>query len=327
MKVLVTGASGFLGRFVVDAFLARGHDVRALVRPATKVDGMWRGPVDVVRADLAAFADGLDGVFDDVDALVHLAAAKGGDEQSQFAATAVGTERLLEAMSRSACRRLVLASSTTVYDWVAAESPVDETAPIAADLEARGGYTRAKVWQERVVHRLSDEHGFAATVLRPGILWGPGDPCPEGLTLRARGVEIVFGIRSRLPLTFVENCAECFVTVVESDATVGQTFNVVDPDPPPTRRFVSEYVRRTGASNTLITVPYRAGVAAVRAIDAVNRVAFGGKGRMPSAFVPARFVARFRPLRFTSAKLEAIAGWRPPYDVDAALERTYGPSR
>jgi UDP-glucose 4-epimerase len=327
VRVLVTGASGFLGRFVVDALIAQGHDVRGLVRPATKVDGRWRGPVEVLRADLASPGDQLEGVFDGVEALVHLAAAKGGDQQAQFAATAVGTERLLEAMARSRCRRVVMASSVTVYDWDAAAGPVAESAPIASDLEARGGYTRAKVWQERVLRRMAAEHGLMGTVLRPGILWGPGEPCPEGITLRAGGVELVFGLGARLPLTFVENCADCFAAVLTSEAAVGRTFNVVDPVSIPTGRFVRDHRRRTGTPGRVITVPYRAGLTAVHAVDVFNRALFAGKGRVPSAFVPARFVARFRPLRFSAAQLRDVVGWVPPYDLPTALERTYGPAR
>ena len=117
MRVLITGANGFLGRHVVAEFLRRGHAVRALVRPAARLDDLgWPEPVEVVRADLRVSRE-LAAAFAGVDVLVHLAAAVTGGEDAQLAATVVGTERLLDAMARSQTGRLVLASSFSVYDW------------------------------------------------------------------------------------------------------------------------------------------------------------------------------------------------------------------
>ena len=80
MKVLITGASGFLGRRVVDAFLARGVAVRAMVRPATDVGRLgWPDSVEIVRHDLRSRAP-LKDAFEGIDALVHLAACVGGDD-------------------------------------------------------------------------------------------------------------------------------------------------------------------------------------------------------------------------------------------------------
>ena len=117
MKVLVTGANGFLGRHVVDALLARGVEVRAMVRPAARVEQFgWSSKVEIFRADLRTSRD-LKRAFDGVDALIHLAAVVSGGEDAQFAGTVVGTERLLDAMAASACRRIVLCSSFSVYDY------------------------------------------------------------------------------------------------------------------------------------------------------------------------------------------------------------------
>lgn len=325
MNVLVTGAAGFLGRTVVDAFLANGHEVRALVRPGRDTAGLWRRAVDVVHADLAsAQAEKLDFAFDGVDALVHLAAVVSGDEATQFAATVVGTERTFESMARSSCRRAVLASSFTVYDWSSIGSELTESTPLTTDLEGRGAYTRAKVWQERVARRISDENDLALTILRPGIIWGPGGGYLDGVALRIRNVYVVFGRGVTLPFTFVGNCAACFVAVTEHSGTAGQVFNVVDPERPATAGLVRAGVRERGECATVLAVPYAVGSLAARTAGAANRLLFGGQGRLPSALHPARFQARFRPVRHTAAKLERTIGWSPPYDLRAALDATFG---
>src|ERR1700761_2698943 len=107
MRALVTGASGFLGRHVVDALLARGIEVRAMVRPAAHLEALgWPSSVEIFRADLRTSHE-LGHAFDSVDVLLHLAAVVSGGEDAQFAGTVVGTERLLDAMASSSCRRLV----------------------------------------------------------------------------------------------------------------------------------------------------------------------------------------------------------------------------
>lgn len=117
MRALVTGANGFLGRHVVGALLARDIEVRAMVRPAAPLEALsWSSSVEVFRADLRSSCE-LRRAFEGVDVLLHLAAVVSGGEDAQFAGTVVGTERLLDAMVHSACRRLVLCSSFSVYDY------------------------------------------------------------------------------------------------------------------------------------------------------------------------------------------------------------------
>ena len=83
MKVLVSGAGGFLGQQVVERLLKSGHDVRAIVRPAASAP-QWLGNVEICRADLR-ISNNLGSLFKGIDAVVHLAAATSGDEDLQFA--------------------------------------------------------------------------------------------------------------------------------------------------------------------------------------------------------------------------------------------------
>jgi nucleoside-diphosphate-sugar epimerase len=325
LNVLVTGAAGFLGRHVVAALLGRGHRVRALVRPATSIDGLpWADRVDAFRADLRAPAP-LDPAFEDVDVLVHLAARVGGSDAAQMADTVVGTERLLEAMARSATRRMVLASSFSVYDWGAIRGgTLTEESPLAAaDLYRRDGYTIAKTWQERVARRLSREHGWDLTVLRPGFIWGEGHADFAGLGQKIGRWYVVIAPAARPPLTHVENCADAFAEAALDPRAVGQTFNVVDNHGISSWRYLGEYRRRTGTGLIRIPVPYAAWLTGAVLASAVSRRIFGEKAKLPGLFVPCRFRARFRPLRFDTRKIRDILGWSPPLDLDRCLRRTY----
>jgi nucleoside-diphosphate-sugar epimerase len=323
VKILISGASGYLGRRVTAAFLERGHQVRAIVRPACDVTALpWADEVELFRADLRGTAN-LERAFEGADALVHLAAAVEGDDQARFNGTAVGTQRLLDAMGRSNTRRLVLAGSFSVYDGRAAAHGLDEATPIETlpHLYERDGYAVAKWWQEHLVRRCSHRHGWDLTVLRPGFIWDAGNWQVAGLGLHAGPVHAIVGPMSRPPLTHVENCADCFVTVTEDSRSVGQTFNVVDGHGVRRLRFARDMRRITRTDGTrLLPVPYWLGLGAACFAAALSRLCFGPGGRLPGLFVPDRFRARFSPALCSPQKLADRLGWRPLLDYPACLK-------
>ncbi len=145
MRALVTGANGFLGRHLVSALLARGIEVRAMVRPAVRVGALgWPSAVEVFRADLRTSRE-LPNAFEGVDVLIHLAAVVSGGEEAQFAGTVVGTERLLDAMTRSSsCYAAASRSMTTVRaigPWMKARrfTRCQRSTPAAAIASPSGG--------------------------------------------------------------------------------------------------------------------------------------------------------------------------------------------
>jgi UDP-glucose 4-epimerase len=325
VRVLITGAGGFLGRYVVAEFLRRGHAVRALIRPAARLDGLdWAEDVEIVRADLRVVRD-LATAFEGVDVLVHLAAAVGGGDDAQFAATVVGTERLLNAMTQAATRRLVLASSFSVYDWSAIRRTLTEESPLesGADLYERDGYAIAKSWQERIVRRAAAAHGWQLTVLRPGFIWGPGNDDLACLGHKIGRLRLVFGGSTRIPLTHVVNCADLFATAAEDPRAVSETFNVVDGDDIRIRDYLAACHRHFDREFRL-ALPYPLGLVGARLARWTSRRLFNGKGKLPSLLVPCRFEARFKPLRFSNRKAREVLGWRPRLSFDECLRLTPG---
>jgi len=295
LKVLVTGAAGFLGTHVVSAFRRRGHEVRALVRPASSAS--FTPDIERVRADLRRPVD--PELVAGVDAVVHLAAQLTGSDEARFAGTVVATEHLLDAMAAAEVRRLVLASSYSVYDWSRVGETIDESAPLEERMYERDGYAVAKLWQERVARRADVD----LTVLRPGHIWGEAQG-PEG-GLRVGPVQFVIAPLGPMPLTRVERCAELFVAAAESDAAIGETLNVVDENEPRTWRHAREVAP---PGTLLVPVPYRLGFALVRAVYAVARALLGPRLRLPSVFVPRRFEARFKPVRTSQDARRRVLG-------------------
>lgn len=307
MKALVTGAGGFLGRHAVEELLSRGHEVTALLRPAGPVPATWEGRARIVRGDLrdpSPLKDALAGV----DVVVHLAAAVRGTPEEQFAGTVVGTERLLQAMQQAGePRRLVLASSYSVYDWTAARGELSEDTPLEPLPFERDGYAIAKLWQERVTRRFAGECGWTLAVLRPGFIYGPGGPEVAGAGLHAGPAFLVVGPLSRLPLTHVRNCAAAFASAAERGAR--GTFNIVDDERVSAWRYAGALVAE-GRTAFRVPVPYLLGLATAHLAKLVSRILFPPKGgKLPGVLIPRRYRARFRPLRFGSARARAEFGW------------------
>jgi nucleoside-diphosphate-sugar epimerase len=163
-----------------------------------------------------------------------------------------------------------------------------------------------------------------ATILRPGFIWGPGNDYVAGAGLGLGPVEVVFGRRTLLPLTYVENCADCFAHAVERPAAIGQTLNVIDDEDVSAWRFMREYVRHVPGGGRAVPMPYAAARTAGQLAQFVSRTAFGEGGRLPSILTPAHFEARFKPLRFSVERVRSVLGWQPPWTLEAAMDRTYG---
>ncbi|MEZ5218941.1 MAG: NAD(P)-dependent oxidoreductase [Ilumatobacteraceae bacterium] len=179
MRLFVTGSNGFVGSAVVEAALARGHEVVAMVRPATSIERPSWGShpsVSFSRGDLRRpgdWADDLDGC----DAVVHLAAIPGGDFFTQFAATVLGTEQLLEALGNHPVPRLVHISTFSMYDYRAIPdgSVLDEDSLVEARPLDRDEYLQTKQVQEQMVRDFAAQAGVDLTVVRPGAIYGPGN--------------------------------------------------------------------------------------------------------------------------------------------------------
>lgn len=327
MKMLVTGAGGFLGRYVVAVAVRRGHEVRAMVRPAARnVPSDWcqHPQVEVVRGDLRARGS-FDRMMDGVDVVLHLAACKTGDLYEQFNGTVIATENLLDAMARLDVNRLVVTSSFSVYDYLGrwSWSILDERAPLAPKPLARDEYCRSKLEQERLVREHAAANSCRCIILRPGAIYGRDNlwTARLGIQLSDRWW-IRTGTFAPLPLTYVENCAAAVIMAAEYDKVRGvTTFNVVDDQPPSQRAYLNELCRQMASSPHVVALPWTLIRCTARLASWVNQLGFGGTAKVPGLLVPARLHARCKPLRYTNDKICRTLGWKPMYKWKEGIER------
>jgi nucleoside-diphosphate-sugar epimerase len=322
MSVLVTGACGFFGQYVVMALCQRGHRVRALSRaPFDPATFGWAGQdVEPFTADLCT-AGNLRPALEGIDAVIHLAAQLKGPEESRVAQTVLGTRRLLEAMAGGVARRFILASSLSVYDWLQSGAVLSEDSPLEQRPNERDAYSAAKIAQEEIVKAAVNDAGLKLTILRPGAIWGPGALDLPQIGQKMGPAQIIFASTRHLPLTYVENCADAFALALEHPAAFGQTFNVVDDSDVSAWNYWGDRMRLGHRAGVRVPVPYGLAIGTARVAHGTGRLLHLRK--IPSILVPCRFAARFRPVKVSGSKLREILHWTPPFSYQQALDRTY----
>jgi nucleoside-diphosphate-sugar epimerase len=226
-------------------------------------------------------------------------------------------------MATSACRRLVLCSSFSVYDYSSTRRTLDEAAPLhqVPDVYTRDGYTISKWWQERVTRRFAEQHGWDLTVLRPGFIWGRDHGYLAALGQQLGRHHLVIGPLTRIPMTHVENCADVFALAAVDQRARGQTLNVVDGPGERIWSYLSDHMRRSGQLGWRLPVPYWVAIWVVRLAFAT---VFRRATKVPSILIPPRFESRLKPLRFENRRLLETLGWTPPLNYWQCLARTYG---
>ena len=187
MNCFVTGASGFVGSNLVHELVARGHRVKALLRPGSDLRGLAGADFERVigdvsdRAKLAASLGGCDWCFH-VAASYHLWLR---DYRPMYAANVAGTRNVIEAAAHAGCSRIVYTSTVGCIGLPKADLrgnlvPTDETAPVS-EAQMSNPYKRSK-WQAEKVALELFRKGLPVIIVNPSAPVGPRDvkPTPTG---------------------------------------------------------------------------------------------------------------------------------------------------
>jgi dihydroflavonol-4-reductase len=184
MNCFVTGASGFIGANLVHELLARGHRVRALLRPGSDLRGLAGADFERVGGDVSSVhADALHGC----DWCFHVAASYHlwlADYAPMYAANVDGTRNVLQAATQAGCSRIVYTSTVGCIglpkEINGVLTPTDETAPVSA-AQMTNHYKRSKWQAEQVALELAAK-GAPVVIVNPTAPVGPRDvkPTPTG---------------------------------------------------------------------------------------------------------------------------------------------------
>jgi nucleoside-diphosphate-sugar epimerase len=333
VKVLISGAGGFLGVHVVERLLAHGYtDIRCFLRDRGKAERLVELSKAYPESQLEYFYGNLRSQADctaavaDVSLIFHLAAGLKGAPAELFSDSVVVTRNLLEALrARKGIAlketRVVLISSFGVYGVVplGRGATINERSPLEAHPELRDTYSHSKLRQEQLAWEYQRVDGFELVVLRPGVIYGPGGGAfSNRVGLQVGPVFFHLGGGNRLPLSYVVNCAEAIVVAGGHPDSVGQVYNVHDDDLPTAAGYLREYKRNVKRVRT-IRLPYFATKMIAGMMEAYNRRSLG---QLPAILTRYKVAAAWGGNGFDNAKLHAL-GWRQLISTPDGLAETF----
>jgi predicted dehydrogenase/nucleoside-diphosphate-sugar epimerase len=312
VPVLVTGASGKLGRAVVKRLLHEGERVRLFQRRAP---GTLASNCEVVVGDLGD-PEAVDRAVRGVRTVIHAGAAVKGGAVEHETATIKGTQHVLDACERHGVERLVHISSMSVVDWAGSSDadPVTETTPLEPHPDQRGAYTRCKLEAEKLVTARAGSGTLDAVVLRPGQIFGKDFPLVTGAVARRIGDRwLVLGDGELpLPLVYIDDLVDAIVLAKDSDLSRGEVLQIVDTE----SMTQNEVLRALDSEARVIRVArplvFLAGRLSEPVFRALNRTSPVGVYRLKSA------LAR---LQFDSDRTRELLGWQPRVGVREGVRR------
>jgi nucleoside-diphosphate-sugar epimerase len=333
LKVLVTGAGGFLGAHVVERLLAHGYcDIRCFLRDRGKAEKLLAlresyhdSQIELCYGNLRSKSDCARAVAD-VSLVVHLAAGLKGAPAELFADSVVASRNLLEALearntSPIERTRVLLVSSFSVYGVVplGRGARIDEGTPLENHPELRDAYSHSKLRQEQLFWEYQQKDGFELVVLRPGVLYGPGGGAfSNRVGLQIGPVFFQLGGSNLLPLTFVVNCAEAIVLAAVHPDAAGQVYNVHDDGLPTASQYLRAYKRQVKRIRT-VRLPYFVTRMLANALEAYHR---SSQGQLPAIITLYKAAASWGGNSFSNTKLHAL-GWRQLVATPEAMSQTF----
>ena len=288
MRVLVTGADGFVGAHLCPLLRSAGFDVLAVSRSTHG---------DLTGVEWEKVLQGADG-------LVHLAniAHRVADPGQLEAVNVLGTVRLARAAHRAGVRRFVYLSSAKVYGESSGPVPFSESSQPSPE----DAYGRSKLSAELALRAEINEAGLV--VLRPPLVYGPGVRANFLALLRAvyRGLPLpLASIRNQRSLVSVGNLVDAVLACLRAPQAAGRTFNVADGPAVSTPDLVRAIAVAFGKPPRLVAV-------SPRLLDFAGRLS----GRRAS------INRLMSSLVLDDSAIRHALGWKPPQSFPEALGET-----
>jgi nucleoside-diphosphate-sugar epimerase len=330
--ILITGAKGFIGASVVQAFLNLGFEhVRAVVRSAPQASAFGAASASDNRR-LPIFAEGnllspedCARVAKGAKVIVHLAAGADKSFSGSYYNSVIVARNLLEAAAADGgVARFVNVSSFAVYsNWsIPRGGMLDERCEVESDPYVRyEPYCYAKTKQDELVQEMCRKHAIPVVTVRPGAVFGPRSR--QELTPRIGidtfGVFLHLGGRNRVPLTYVDNCAEAIALAALVKGVDGEVFNIVDDELPRSRDFLRDFKRHARCFRS-IPVPYPLFYLFCHFWE---RYSVWSKGQLPPVFNRRRCAAYWKGNNYSNEKAKRILGWSPRVSFAEAARRHF----
>lgn len=258
--ILVTGASGFLGREICDALAGKGYRVKAQVRRGANADRISSESVEKIYEDFDHEDADYDGLAAGADVVIHSAHAAGAKTWEGFERVNVNaTMRLYEAAARAGCGRFIFLSSVAVYGMKDRfHRKVDEDAPTTEGRSRFDFYVRSKTIAERKLLERAGSGGPRLLIIRPGVLYGADGMrlARRSIPLRSGRLVIQFGNGGNtIPFTRSDVLAESIGGIVDKERFKEGVYNFTGSSGMGSREFIAERMKWHGVECRFLPVP------------------------------------------------------------------------
>lgn len=306
-RVLVTGASGYVGAEVVRQLLENGYAVRALVRPLALTAALEEQGVEIIYGDVRKKAD-LCQVAANVEVIVHLAAGLRGSRDFIVETSVNGTQNVADVARSHGVKRVIYISSFSVYDYYRLRNgdTITEASPLEGHPELRGPASLGKRCAEDIaLARLADSE-CPWTILRPSLVMGNGRDLVTPLgSMVGNTVISLCSPRKRLLLIHVKDMASAIIKVILKPDTAGKVFNVSDRDPVTVRQYIKACLRKGRYKDVrVICIPYWFACCGVFGLKILR----GLTGKGPRLNLR-QMASLYRNLRVDTTAIRKETGW------------------
>jgi len=271
MRVFITGGAGFIGSHLADALIARGDSVAILDNMSTgsaKNIAHLHGKVEVHEGDIRDKAL-VEKLVEQSDIVFHMAAALGVKNIMEHTLESIdrnfnGSEIVLHAATKFN-KRLIIASTSEIYGKNP-NQPLHEESDrvVGAPQKIRWTYADAKALEEAVAHTLHKTHGLKVTTVRFFNTVGPrqtgqyGMVVPRFIQSALKNEDIIIyddGSQSRV-FCHVEDAVKAVIILSETDATIGDYFNVGGVGETTIKELALKVIKQTQSTSTIKFIPY-----------------------------------------------------------------------
>jgi predicted dehydrogenase/nucleoside-diphosphate-sugar epimerase len=324
-KILVTGATGLIGRHLVRKLLQKGDRVRIFVRRQPPAEFLNDSNIEVFLGDLGD-PGAVDRAVAGTEIIYHVGATMKGSAHDHERGTVCGTQNIVDSVLRHHVQRLAYISSLSCLHAAASTSAsvVTEDWPIEPSPAKRGDYTQAKTEAEKIVRDAVRDRQLRAVMLRPGRVFGPGMTLltPE-VARRMGNFFVILGDGTReLPLVYVEDVVNAIFLAAENSKFDGRVYHIVDRTHLSQNQLVHDYILKNARNAKVIHVPVAILYGLAAGLEILSKVL---KRSVPLSIY--RVKSALARMQFDCSRAEKEIGWQPHVGIAFGLEETMAAER
>ena len=231
MRVLLTGATGFLGKYAIEELISHGYEVIAQGRNQKRLEEIKNEyNIEILCVDLSEIAN----ADIECDYVIHAAALSTvwGKWDDFYNSNVVGTSNVIEFCLNKKVKKMIYISSPSIY--TSKEDRLDILEDSFDKNNKLSFYIRTKIMAEDIVNLSVQKRGLPAVIIRPRGLFGIGDTSIIPRLIKANrsiGIPLFNGGQNKVDITCVENVALSLRLAIESDCDIGKTYNITNGEP------------------------------------------------------------------------------------------------